>query len=65
LLAIQGSTVTGTILFLNIINSEGYSRQAPTWFIFNLSDDENEYRFFQENGATAHIANNSVTIYLT
>jgi len=50
--ALSATRIIGTILFLDTINSEGYSRQAPTQFVFSLSDDENEYRFFQENGAT-------------
>jgi len=43
--ALSVTRIIGTILFLDTINSEGYSRQAPTQFILSLSDDENEYRF--------------------
>jgi hypothetical protein len=61
--ALSATRIFGPILFLDRINSEGYSRQALTHFILNLSDDdENKYRFFQENSATAHTANNSITI---
>jgi hypothetical protein len=56
--ALSATRITGPIiLFL-----EGYSRQAPTLFVFSLSDDEKEHRFFQENSATAHTATNSITI---
>jgi hypothetical protein len=58
--ALSATRITGPILFLDTINSDGYSRQAPTHFVFSLSDDENEDRFFQENSATAHTASNPI-----
>jgi hypothetical protein len=55
--AVSAATVSGHI-FLDTINAQRYIRQIAA-LVSYLSDREREYRFFLQDGATAHIANNS------
>jgi mannitol/fructose-specific phosphotransferase system IIA component (Ntr-type) len=51
------------IFFLDITNSESNTRQIFTQLSENLCNDENVCRFFQQDSATAHVANNQLMLH--
>ena len=52
--AISRCRIVGPIFFMNTINSERYCSDILHAFIVQMTSDEINYSWFQQNGATAH-----------
>lgn len=58
--AISRRRIVSPIFFNDTINSERYCSVILQPFIAQLSDQEQQIGYFQQDGATAHTANNSM-----
>ena len=54
----------GPILFNNAVNSQVYVTELLQSFKAQLMEEEREYAFFQQDGATAHTARFSISYYV-
>ena len=46
--------IVDSILFNNTVNSQVYVTELLQTFLAQLTEEEREYAFFQQDGATAH-----------
>ena len=58
--AISRRKIFGLIFFMNTINSERYCWDILHAFIGQMTSDEINYSWFQQNGATAHTSSRSM-----
>ena len=58
--AISRRRIVGPIFFNDTVNSERYCSVILQPFIAQLSDQERQIGYFQQDGATAHTANNTM-----
>ena len=61
LCAISARRILGPIFFEGILNSQKYVEEILNPFFSNLSEAEQMYGFFMQDGATAHTAGTSIT----
>ena len=59
LVAISRRRIVGPIFFMNTINSERYCWDILHAFIGQMTSDEINYSWFQQDGATAHTSGRS------
>ena len=60
--AISASRIVGPIFYEGTINSERYIAQILRPFFSELTEEEKTFGFFQQDGATAHTANDSMNV---
>ena len=63
--AISRSRIIGPIFFTETINSDCYIKDVLKPFLTKLSDTEKRIGYFQQDVATAHTSNASLTILQT
>ena len=60
--AISRRRIVGAIFFMNTINSERYCSDIIHAFIGQMTSDEINYSWFQQDGATAHTSGRSMNL---
>jgi hypothetical protein len=60
--AITDSRIVGPIFFENTINSERYVTDILRPFFGTITEEENTYGYFMQDGATAHTATYSINV---
>jgi hypothetical protein len=59
---IAASRIVGPIFFENTINSERYVTDILRPFFDSITEEENTYGYFRQDGATAHTATYSINV---
>jgi hypothetical protein len=59
--AVSSRRIIGPILYYETVNSDRYVRNVLEPFFEQLTDDERQYGYFQQDNATAHTAPHSVS----
>jgi inhibitor of nuclear factor kappa-B kinase subunit alpha len=59
--AVSARRIIGPIFYHETVNSDRYVRHILEPFFEQLTDDERQYGYFQQDNATAHTARNSIS----